>query len=733
MRLHNLENRSKQGYASFGSVWDKGEAKEGEFVLTNGEGKPIPLQTRITARWPDGSVKWAAHTADAGLMGDAVTVEPALEGPGEAPCSAPRGKPLAREEKDCYLVDTAMLSARIPRAEAAFLAEDLRLDGKDGISKIIPALVIENRKSKGDTVYIEDASYQGRVHSVSLEENGPLLCVFRFEGTHCKGEVDGRASWPFTARLYFYAQSSQIRCVYTFFYDGNEERDFLKGMGLRFDTWLSGAPYQRHVKFLTDNTKDGQGICFHEAAVIMNCINPKLPPQALEDQMAGVVKTYPEGSVEDLAALDLPVWNRYSLCQDSPDHFLIRKQTEDAYCAIDCMHGKRAPGSMAVSGANGGIVVALKDFWQKYPGGLEVSNLNGDRALCTAWFYSPEVSAFDFRHYAARSYPASSYEGFPYTGASPYGIGVTSECTITLTGSVPSDTAMTEIMRRTRKPPVYIGTPEEYHRKRAFGFWSLKKTDTEVESWLEEQLEKIAGFYIQEVENRSWYGLFDYGDVMHTYDGIRHCWRYDMGGFAWQNTELAPTYWLWLYFLRTRREDVFTLAEAMSRHCSEVDFYHFGPMKGIGSRHNVRHWGCSCKEPRISMAGHHRFYYYLSGDHRIGDCMADAKDADKSMINVPYYIRHGPGENRTSLRAGPDWASFVSNWMTEYERTLDAGYRQKIETGIKDVNAAPLGLVSGPEYIYDAESSHLIYQGENDEAGMHLAICMGEPQVWLET
>jgi hypothetical protein len=206
-----------------------------------------------------------------------------------------------------------------------------------------------------------------------------------------------------------------------------------------------------------------------------------------------------------------------------------------------------------------------------------------------------------------------------------------------------------------------------------------------------------------------------------------------MGGFAWQNTELAPTYWLWLYFLRTRREDIFTLAEAMSRHCSEVDFYHFGPMKGIGSRHNVRHWGCSCKEPRISMAGHHRFYYYLTGDYRIGDCMTDVKDADKSMVNIPYYVRHGAGGNRTDLRAGPDWASFVSNWMTEYERTLDMDYRQKIETGIKDIHAAPLGLVSGPEYTYDAESSHLIYKGEDDEAGMHLAICMGEPQVWLET
>lgn len=110
-----------------------------------------------------------------------------------------------------------------------------------------------------------------------------------------------------------------------------------------------------------------------------------------------------------------------------------------------------------------------------------------------------------------------------------------------------------------------------------------------MEAWLEEQLEKAVSFYIDEIEQRNWFGLFDYGDVMHTYDSIRHCWKYDRGGFAWQNIELVPTLWLRLYFLRTGREDVYTLAEAMSRHCSEVDIYYFGPLKGIGSRHNVRH------------------------------------------------------------------------------------------------------------------------------------------------
>ena len=185
--------------------------------------------------------------------------------------------------------------------------------------------------------------------------------------------------------------------------------------------------------------------------------------------------------------------------------------------------------------------------------------------------------------------------------------------------------------------------------------------------WAEKQMDSAFSFYKEEVDARKWYGLFDYGDIMHTYDSVRHIWKYDMGGFAWQNTELVPTYWLWLYFLRTGREDVFSMAEAMSRHCSETDIYHIGSLRGMGSRHNVRHWGCPCKEPRISMAGHWRLYYYLTGDHRLGEVMDEEKDAENALRHVKHYQEDG----RLVIRSGPDWSSYVANWMTRYEGTLD--------------------------------------------------------------
>ena len=52
---------------------------------------------------------------------------------------------------------------------------------------------------------------------------------------------------------------------------------------------------------------------------------------------------------------------------------------------------------------------------------------------------------------------------------------------------------------------------------------------------------------------------------MHAYDPVRHTWRYDIGGFAWDNTELASNMWLWYNFLRTGREDIWRMAEAMTR------------------------------------------------------------------------------------------------------------------------------------------------------------------------
>ena len=99
---------------------------------------------------------------------------------------------------------------------------------------------------------------------------------------------------------------------------------------------------------------------------------------------------------------------------------------------------------------------------------------------------------------------------------------------------------------------------------------------------LEKQLDWMFDFYRGQQDQRSWYGFWNYGDVMHTYDFDRHEWRYDVGGFAWDNSELATDVWLWMYFLRSGRADAFRFAEAMTRHTGEVDVHHLGKLRAAG-------------------------------------------------------------------------------------------------------------------------------------------------------
>lgn len=738
IKLHCLENRVASGYVTFGSYWEKGTLvipnfkNDGmdSFVLQNENKESIPVQSRITAWWPDGSIKWVAHTADASKMGQEAALTAQIKSGEVSEETAELVSMIIRRDDNWLYIDNGVLSLKVPtgKYKADTLAEDIFLNGKLRVKKALPVLYLEEQGNENSTNFDLDGqtkvtrAYKAAIKAVTIEEDGPLALTIKAEGSY---QHQNQNKMKFCIRMYINKDSSDIRFVHTFFFDGDEQTDFLKGLGIRFDTVLEGRPYEHHIRFVGE-------LPFKEAAILLNSSYPRLQPSVLKKQLDGKTWGYPADSDVEKAAANLPIWNRYFLYQDSADHYRIGKQTKPQCCVLSAAEGRRAHGAMEVCGENGGILLGIRDFWQKYPSGLEVTNLAGDNAACTAWFYSPEAKSFDFRHYDTRSYQMTSYEGFPWFGASPEGIAVTSECTLSVTSSLTKEGELRAFADHIEKPAVYVESPESYHKKRAFGYWSLPERKTESDSFLENQLDQLFDFYKNEIEARKWYGLFDYGDVMHTYDPIRHCWRYDMGGFAWQNTELVPTYWLWLYFLRTGREDVFTVAEAMSRHCSEVDFYHFGPMAGIGSRHNVRHWGCSCKEPRVSMAGHHRVYYYLTGDARIGDAMADAKDADLSLKNITYFQQKDETGPYVVIRSGPDWTSFLSNWMTQYERTLEPYYLEKIRQGIKDVSEMPFGLASGPSYRYE-ENGHLIYEGEDEKSpNMHLQICMGGPEVWWE-
>lgn len=760
MRIQLLNDRKEYGYAGFGSIWKKGEVKKCEFRLLKGNGEEIPVQSRITAFWPDGSIKWAEHILDSGRLGrngEVLAREEKRAGALPQEGSACGGAVVCREEETGFRFCSPSMSLWIPK-QGDCLLQDIMIGGKLRALEASLKLLIE-RRCGAKTAQIR-TQYTGRgvIKQCRMEDCGPLMWGFCLKGIHRLDET-GEELFPFIVRLRLYGDTDRIDIQHTFIYDGEEERDFLKGIGIAFSCPLKGEVFNRHIRYGTDFGS------FHEASALMLVWDHKHPGEIYDAQIKGMPigegmpmeERMPMGEGmsmgemltggmaltgqerERLAEIaeNCPAWDTYQLYQDSDMHFCIRKKTkEEGCCFLNALHGKRAKGTMAFGSLLGSMMAGIRDFWQKYPSGLEVNGLNSDRAEAVLWFYTPQAEAYDYRHYDKRAYAQTYYEGFDDFGATPYGVASTHDCSVEFVNEmIPSEERLMRFGESVSKPPVYFGDPQYYHELHAFGYWSLPEERKETEIWLEMQLDKAVDFYRREVEARHWYGIYDYGDVMHTYDCFRHSWRYDIGGYAWQNTELMPVMWLWLAFLRSGRSDILTLAEAMSRHAGDVDTYHLGDLKGLGTRHGVRHWGCPCKEIRIGMAGHYRYHYYLLCDRRMEDVFEDVKDADFKLLAMDplrYVYDRKKGTFPTHARSGPDWSAMVSNWMTQWERTLDETYLKKIIVGMEDIKAAPLGLISGPDFEYDPATGHLGYIGESATGGTHLQIALGAPQIWME-
>jgi hypothetical protein len=307
----------------------------------------------------------------------------------------------------------------------------------------------------------------------------------------------------------------------------------------------------------------------------------------------------------------------------------------------------------------------------------------------------------DMRHYDIKAHGLNAtYEDVQAGMSLAYGVARTSELMLYPRGDLPAKDVTVALAQAAQKTPLLVATPEYLHSTGVFGVWSVADRSTPLKAAVEDKLESVLSFYQQQQEERHWYGFWQFGDFIHSYNNAGHVWYYDYGGHAWDNTELAAPLWLWYSFLRTGRGDVFRLAEAHTRNTSETDVYHLGPMAGLGSRHNVVKWGDGAKEARVSQAAHWRPYYYLTTDERTGDIMREQLTSDLAAVkHDPMRLAQPvlPQDPKVPgrIRLGPDWFALAGNWMTEWERTGDAKWRDRINLGVDSILAMPYWIRSG--------------------------------------
>ncbi len=715
---------------SFGIPFLQGELKaKGGVLLKGNDGKAIPSDCWPLAYWPDGSVKWAglAAVVPAGETLSFETLKKAGEYAGTAI--------TVSEQKDFFSVSTGVLQAYIPKGGGALL-DSLCLSGQKVGGAARLQCSTQDRASSETALHF--SNYRGEVEEVVLERVGNVRALVRLKGRYA--DESGRKWLPFTVRLYFYAGSEQVRMVHTFIYDGDMDRDFIRSLGVSFEVPMRETLYNRHVAFATA----GGGVWTEPVQPLSGrrILTLDGDKSWQERQMRG--ERIPEHDRFDAKNRNLlnhwVAWNGYRLSQTSADAFSIRKRTHADRPWIGTFSGTRAPGYAFVGDVSGGLGVSLKDFWQSYPAALQVDEACSDCALLTAWMWSPDAEPMDLRHYDYVAHDLeASYEDVQEGMSTPYGVARTHTLTLVPSASYGGKARVAQRAAQLAEDAPLCCTPEYLHARHAFGVWSLPDRSNPARAKVEERLDAYMDFYVKAVEQHKWYGFWNYGDFMHTYDAVRHEWKYDVGGYAWDNTELATNMWLWYTFLRTGRADAWKLAEAMGRHTAECDVYHLGPYAGLGSRHNVSHWGCGAKEARISQAAWNRFYYYLTTDERSGDLMTEVKDADQMLYTIdPMRLALPRGKYPCTaparLRIGPDWLAYAGNWMTEWERTGNKAYRDKILMGMKSIVALPSGIFTGPGVLgFDPATGELSYEGDPTmQSTNHLMTIMGGFQVMNE-
>jgi hypothetical protein len=672
-------------------------------------GSAVPTQSWPLATWPDGSVKWSGIALGADhepVPGYRVVHDPAT------PVPTPTHVIRVTEDDDAVTVDTGLGRVVVGRS-----GPDVVRSVRVGDAEVASAgRLVSSRQDRPEPSHTDRVDAVGVVTACVVEQHGPVRAVVRVEGVH-RDDGGGREWLPFTLRLVFAAGAPTFRVVHSFVWDGDPDRDFLASLGLRFTVPLRAAPYDRHVRLA-----GADGGFLREAVQGLTGLRRDPGAEVRAAQLDGRPTPPRETWQRDVGRLVrwVPAWADHSLRQPTANGFTIHKRTAPDRPWISVAQGTRADGLAYVGDIHGGLAVGMTGFWQSHPTGIDVRDAASDAATLTLWMWSPDAPPMDLRFYhdglGQEDYADQldaldiTYEDYEPGFGSAHGIARTHELTVTPYAATPPVAELGRVARGTATRPQLVPTPEALHAAHVLGDWDLPDRSDPRRAELEDRLDFLLDFYVGQVDQRSWYGFWDYGDVMHAYDRDRHTWRYDVGGYAWDNSELSPDLWLWTSFLRTGRADVFRLAERMTRHTGDVDVYHAGPWKGLGSRHNVQHWGCSAKQVRISTPAYRRHHYFLTGDEHTRDLMLELRDSDATFLALdptrkvrPDAGTYAPRREALAVGLGTDWSALAATWLADWEITGNERSRDRLLGTMADIGALPRGFFTG-EALYDLDT-----------------------------
>lgn len=347
---------------------------------------------------------------------------------------------------------------------------------------------------------------------IEMEESGPLRAVVKICGHHHNAE--GKPFMAYIIRYVFYSGQIPFRVYYTWGNDVDSDFTSFKGLSMRFPLSVESAS---NLQWTT----------------------------SVDGQIRRGLRT------------------------------LSLRQMEDNQCTWQgdqspAATGRRAEGWLDVSGAEAGLAIAVRDFWQLYPKAF-VSKENAlEVQLC------PE-------------FPAGTYDGrdmleeiklYYYLRNGEYkvrqGVQKQHELLIIPHSGGFSETLLQELTAF-QEPLIAACTPERYCRTRVFGD-VLPATAGRTPEY-EQICENVYRGYVSYRENNRNYGMLNFGDVF----GERK--------INWANGEYDHHHAFLMQFIRTGERKWLFLGEKAARHAIDVDTCHYGPRAGGVWIHSMGHTG----------------------------------------------------------------------------------------------------------------------------------------------
>ena len=479
---------------SFGFPCGRGEIFQPSQVRLLADGQELPADYAIASFWDDGSIKWL--TIDTAVDVAAKQQRDLAVEYGQGVAREPRPGIRLTETDGLLVVDTgaALYTFREDPFELARVAVD---KGGDGAFDAEDGVAQQGRFTLTD---VAGTVYQLRQPEVRIELAGDRKCIVRVEAPYTSEA--GKTWFRGIVRLIFRADSPALQIEHTLVDD-----------------------------VLDYEFSDFQSAGFH---IPLSSNQPNLALMARGDD--------PDRRIDELSTQGPSgIW--------VPDHRSYRFATAGP---VDERPGNTR-GAVALADEHGGLAVAVTDFWQRYPKGLE---LRPD-GLTIGLFPNQDSPA---------NPPADLPDRvmFPFVEGMyrfKWGMATTDRFTLvpfTGDGQRPINAAID-----LAEPLVAVIPATHYAATGALG--EMAAPDGTLFAAWDETFRIGFDRHLARKEEVGEYGFFNWGDWW----GER--------GTNWGNNEYDLPHGLFMQFARTGDRDYYRLALAGARHQADVDLIHAYP------------------------------------------------------------------------------------------------------------------------------------------------------------